>query len=188
VFHSRALLGASLLGQKKYGEAEPWLLSGYEGLQQREGKVPGQDERVGEALHGIVQLLNSTGQTVAATQWQKRLNEWHRGLRDLYRRQAERGGAGDLNDLARLLATCNDPAIRDGRAALTFAERAVAATNRRDPAYLDTLAAAYAEAGQFDKAIAAQKEALALEPEGKMRQDCAAKLALYESNRPYRGE
>ena len=188
VFHSRALLGASLLGQKKYEEAEPWLLSGYEGLKQREGKVPGQDERVGQALHWIVGLLNSTGQTVAATQWQKRLNEWHRGQRDLYRRQAERGGAGDLNDLARLLATCNDPAIRDGRAALTFAERAVAATNRRDPAYLDTLAAAYAEAGQFDKAIAAQKEALALEPEGKMRQDCAAKLALYESNRPYRGE
>jgi len=34
------MLGGSLLGQKKYAEAEPLLLSGYEGMKQREVKIP----------------------------------------------------------------------------------------------------------------------------------------------------
>ena len=45
---------------------------------------------------------------------------------------------------------------------MVFAEKAVAATNRKTPADLDTLAAAYAEAGQFEKAVSTQQEAIAL--------------------------
>src|SRR5437899_1032219 len=37
-FVARSLLGACLLGQKKYAEAEPLLLSGYEGMREREAK------------------------------------------------------------------------------------------------------------------------------------------------------
>ena len=33
-------MGATLLGQKKYAEAEPLLLAGYEGMKQREAKIP----------------------------------------------------------------------------------------------------------------------------------------------------
>ena len=39
-FNARSMLGGSLLGQKKYAEAEPLLLSGYEGMKQREDKIP----------------------------------------------------------------------------------------------------------------------------------------------------
>ena len=34
------MLGASLAGQKKYAEAEPFLVQGYEGLKERKGKIP----------------------------------------------------------------------------------------------------------------------------------------------------
>ncbi len=52
--------------------------------------------------------------------------------------------------------------------------------------YLDTLAAAYAEAGQFAKAVAAQKEAMALLQNQKSKDDFASHLKLYEANTPYR--
>ena len=45
-FNARSLLGGSLLGQKKYAEAEPLLLSGYEGMKQREDKIPAAANRV----------------------------------------------------------------------------------------------------------------------------------------------
>src|ERR1043166_2532565 len=186
MFHSRALLGGSLLGQKNYEEAERWLLSGYEGLKQRGGKVPGQDDRLGQALHWLVHLYNSTGRSEQAAEWEKELTEWRRSQLDVYRRQAERGGAGDLNSLARMLATCNDPAVRDGRSALTFAEKAVAATARRDPDYLDTLAAACAEAGDFTRAASIQTEAIALLSDAKMKEGFQSRLKLYQSNVPYR--
>ena len=50
-----------------------------------------------------------------------------------------------------------------------YAEKAVAATNRKDHAILDTLAAAYAEAGQFTNAISTQKEAIGLVQDANVR-------------------
>ena len=91
-----------------------------------------------------------------------------------------------MNNLAWFLATCNDPAIRDGASAINLAEKAVAATNRKEPNYLDTLAAAWAEAGQFAKAVTIQKEAMAVLRDGESREDYASRLKLYESNKPYR--
>ena len=60
-FNTKSLLGGSLLGQKKYAEAEPLLLAGYEGMKQREGKIPpssqGPPDRshraAGAALRGL---------------------------------------------------------------------------------------------------------------------------------------
>ena len=60
---------------------------------------------------------------------------------------AQRGSASDQNALAWSLATNADPNLRDGTAAVVFAEKAVAATNRKHVGYLETLAAAYAETG-----------------------------------------
>src|SRR5206468_3670109 len=39
-FHTKTLLGGALAGQKKYANAEPLLLAGYEGIKQREAKIP----------------------------------------------------------------------------------------------------------------------------------------------------
>ena len=67
-----------------------------------------------------------------------------------------------LNNLAMLRATCKDPAFRNGGEAVQMAEAACRLTGRRTPAFLGTLAAAYAEAGRFPDAVRTIQEALAL--------------------------
>jgi tetratricopeptide (TPR) repeat protein len=58
-----------------------------------------------------------------------------------------------LTRCAWILATDPDPAVRNGTEAVALAERAVRLSGGRDPAILDTLAAACAEAGQFPEAL-----------------------------------
>jgi tetratricopeptide (TPR) repeat protein len=64
-----------------------------------------------------------------------------------------------LNDLAWILATDADPALRDGQQAVIMAERACQTSLVPDPQLIGTLAAAYAEAGRFPDAIAAAERA-----------------------------
>jgi tetratricopeptide (TPR) repeat protein len=65
-----------------------------------------------------------------------------------------------LDEVAWLLATYPDSNSRDGAEAVRLAERACALTDRRLPALIATLAAAYAETGDFSRAVAAGEEAL----------------------------
>ncbi len=65
-----------------------------------------------------------------------------------------------LDELAWLLATNPDSQVRDGAEAVRLAEHACDLTERKIPALLDTLAAAYAEVGDFPRAISAAEEAL----------------------------
>jgi tetratricopeptide (TPR) repeat protein len=65
-----------------------------------------------------------------------------------------------LDELAWLLATYPDSKSRDGAEAVRLAEHACDLTERRIPALLDTLATAYAETGDFPRAISAAEEAL----------------------------
>ena len=66
-----------------------------------------------------------------------------------------------LDALARLYATCPIAAFRNGAEAVRLAERACELTKRKNPGMLDTLAAAYAEAGRFADAVKTAKEAQA---------------------------
>jgi tetratricopeptide (TPR) repeat protein len=66
-----------------------------------------------------------------------------------------------LNNLAWLLATSDDPALRNGTEAVRLAERACQLTQYETAGYIDTLAAAYAEAGQFDDAFRTAERAIA---------------------------
>jgi len=68
--------------------------------------------------------------------------------------------AGTLNNLAWLLSTASDPGMRDCRRAISCAIRAV--NSCRSGSWLDTLATAYAECGEFDRAIEIEMEAYAM--------------------------
>ncbi|MGH7995603.1 MAG: S41 family peptidase, partial [Opitutaceae bacterium] len=86
------------------------------------------------------------------------------------------------NSLAWFLAVCPDPNIRVGSQALRDATDACEWTQGRDASYLDTLAAAYAETGDFAKAIETQAKAVALTH---ANTDFESRLALYRAGRPY---
>ena len=76
-FNARSMLGGCLLGQKKYAEAEPLLLSGYEGLKQREDKIPPAGSiRPQQALQRLVQLYDETGRPELAARWSNELSAW----------------------------------------------------------------------------------------------------------------
>ncbi len=66
------------------------------------------------------------------------------------------------------------------------ATRASELTEWKDPKKLDTLAAAYAESGDFDAAVKWQTQAIALFREDKDRTEGAARLKLYQARTPYR--
>ena len=90
------------------------------------------------------------------------------------------------NSLAFLLATCADEKYRDGHKAVESALKACQLTEGRNWGYTDTLAAAYAESGDFEKAKQFQAKAIELAPSKKSKQDCGSRLELYEQGKPFR--
>jgi tetratricopeptide (TPR) repeat protein len=91
-------------------------------------------------------------------------------------------------ELAWLLATSPDSRLRNGAEALTLAERCCTGPHA-DARSLDVLAAACAEAGQFDRAVESARRAAGLAGEGgqtALQQQITARLSLYEAGLPYR--
>jgi hypothetical protein len=75
-FNTRAQLGGALLGQKKYAEAGPLLLEGYQGMKKREATIPAAAKvRLIEALERLVQLDEATNNPARAAQWRKALEQ-----------------------------------------------------------------------------------------------------------------
>lgn len=87
--------------------------------------------------------------------------------------------------LARILATHPRPDRRDPREAIRLAERAAELTRYDHPAILDTLAAAYASAGEFEKATAVAEEAIRLASDDEQAEQIRARLELYREKKPY---
>jgi TPR repeat protein len=96
------------------------------------------------------------------------------------------------NNVAWVYATSVDGRYRNGTEAALLAEKACEATTYMNDLFVDTLAAAYAETGMWDKAIEMQQKAIQLaeaqsgdEPK-KRAQDYSQRLALYRNHQPYR--
>jgi tetratricopeptide (TPR) repeat protein len=86
--------------------------------------------------------------------------------------------------LAWLLATCPDGKYRDGAKAVQLAGKACELTDYTDANHLCWLAAAHAEAGNFDDAVAWQRKALDLASAGE-KANMRMGLKLYEAGKPY---
>ena len=105
-----------------------------------------------------------------------------------YRQAIERDpGSAALNNLAWMLATDPDPRYRNGLEAVRLAETLIVRRGRI-PTALDTLAAAYAETGDFERAVKAAEAGIraAEVSEPKLAADIRARLELYRQHKPYR--
>jgi Flp pilus assembly protein TadD len=93
-----------------------------------------------------------------------------------------------LNNLAWILASDPHAELRDGGEAVRLANRACELTHNAIPTVIGTLAAAYAEAGRFDEAVAAAQKAhdlaLSLDKKGVAAKNLEL-LVLYRSHQPY---
>jgi tetratricopeptide (TPR) repeat protein/predicted small secreted protein len=93
----------------------------------------------------------------------------------------------DYNGLAWIKATCPDSSVRDGKEAVGAATKACELAEWKEWNWIDTLAAAYAEAGDFKRAIGFEEQALRTgkpsEPEQKEMRD---RILLFKQSQPFR--
>jgi tetratricopeptide (TPR) repeat protein len=123
-------------------------------------------------LAGALQQLGNSAEAEAEYQKAFRLNpHW----------------AEQSNQRAWILSTHPSEHWRDGRSALPLAEQICEATGYQNVRYLDTLAAAQAETGQFDEARKTARQAQQLAT-AELKDAIAARLRLYEQNQPVRLE
>ena len=94
-----------------------------------------------------------------------------------------------LNNLAWLLAAGSNASLRNGARAIQFAQQADQLSGGTNALVLRTLAAAYAEAGQFGKAIETAQAAIQLgqsQGDDSLAAELQQEIALYELGLPYR--
>lgn len=113
----------------------------------------------------------------------KALDEFREALR------LEPNNLEKLIYVARVMSASQNPQARSGVEACRLAQQAVALAGTNQPSVLDTLAAAYAEAGRFEEAAKTQRQAINLaatlgshDDESAMRQ----RLELYLKGQPWR--
>ncbi|MHC4171836.1 MAG: tetratricopeptide repeat protein, partial [Planctomycetota bacterium] len=131
----------------------------------------------GATIHGLLgALLSNTGQH----------DEALAHLQAAY--IVNPGDVTIASNLAWVLATSPETVHRNGHRAVQLAELACKGTAYKSPPLLDTLAAAYAEAGQFDQAIQTTLQAIEVvrsEPNASTA-TLESRLKLYRAGRPYR--
>jgi tetratricopeptide (TPR) repeat protein len=88
-------------------------------------------------------------------------------------------------EFAWVSAICPDRQFRDGERAVKIATRACELTDWKSPKYLATLAAAYAETGDFEAAVKWDTEALEFAPE-EDKAEYRARLELFKDRKPLR--
>jgi tetratricopeptide (TPR) repeat protein len=124
----------------------------------------------------------------ASAYWNQR--RYAEARADLERACERASGGPPAYGLALLLASCPDATLRDGQRAVKVARTACEQTGFKDPACLDVLASACAEAGHWDEAVRWAEEALRLTPEDLAPVDLAEgarlRLELFRLHEPFR--
>jgi len=93
--------------------------------------------------------------------------------------------SGVLNNLAWLLATSPDDELRDGKRAIELATKACKVTDYKQAHILSTLAAAYAEAGDFETAQKWSSKAVEI-GEDSLKEQLGKELESYKEGKPWR--
>ena len=93
------------------------------------------------------------------------------------------------NDLAWQLATCPDASLRDGKKAVKYATKACDLSQWNNLRQISTLAASYAESGDFSEAIKWETRILR-SPKATSQEisTASARLALYQAHQPFHRE
>jgi eukaryotic-like serine/threonine-protein kinase len=90
-FSAESLVGGALLGQKKYAEAEPLLLAGYEGMKEREAKIPANGKKnLTDALERVAQLYDGWGKMDQADEWRKKLEDHKKEVSESRNQESEK--------------------------------------------------------------------------------------------------
>jgi Zn-dependent protease len=149
-----------------------------------------------EAVELFTQVINNGGEpgVLASALTNRglaegRRGEWQSAIEDMEEAlRLQPKLAETHNNLAWLLSTCPVDALRNGEAALELAMWACKASGWATPSYLGTLAAAYAEVGDYGQAVHWQERALADSGYRRTYGEEAARdrLRLYEQGLPYR--
>lgn len=154
-------LGFTLLQAGRPGEAIPYF----------QGAL--QTQKTYQAYYNLAFALHRAG----------RIAEAIAGYRNSLQLQSQFLPA--QTDLAWILATWPDPAVRNGNEAVTLAEQARQQSNSQNAQVLRVLAAGYAETGRFPDAMTTAKQALLLantQSRSALAAEIQAELTLYETN------
>lgn len=92
---------------------------------------------------------------------------------------------GLLNNLAWVLSTSTQEQVRDGKKSLEYAKRACELSEYKKSHILSTLAAAYAELGQWDDAVNWSSKSLAAD-DGSVAEQLKQELESYKQKKPWR--
>jgi Tfp pilus assembly protein PilF len=189
----------SLLTTGRYAEAEPHLRIAVE----EQPSFAEAEANLGIALSAQGRLAEGEHHLLRAIALRPDYADAHRNLGETYALQHRlREAAAQyaqalnylpddvrlLNRLAWILATASDPGTRDGARARTFAERAVRITRRGNATALESLAAAYAELGEFEIAAATAYEAMDIARRNgnlQLASDLAQRSALYSRRQKF---
>ncbi len=152
----------------------------------RQGKPQAAEVCFREALHGEPSNAEACSALAKALEQQGKLEEALGYYQESLRLRPDQPDI--LNNLAWIRATHPDPKFRDGAQAVAAAQHAVKLL-RNEMSVVDTLAAAYAEAGRFPEALAAARKALDLATQRhdqRLANALRSRIRLYEAGKPYR--
>jgi protein O-mannosyl-transferase len=111
------------------------------------------------------------------------VDEWQKVLAI----QPDNGNA--MSNLAWVFATAPDDSLRDGTKAVNLAQEALRISGHRIPIIFRTLAAAYAESGEFSKAIQSAQQGIELassQGNSGLATELQGNIALYQEQKPLR--
>ncbi len=148
------------------------------------------DQKPAKAVEAYTKLISNDPQNLAA----------YRGRGDAYLNMSKQAEAiadynaalkiepensGVLNNLAWVLATSTDDKLRDGARSIELGTLACKLTDYKQAHILSTLAAGYAETGDFETAKSWSRKAVELGADG-LKEQLGKELASYEAGKPWR--